>query len=57
MGLQQKLFVVVNPQAGKGRCAKLVEPLLAALGGPEVAAHGLTTARGDEARLSKEAIA
>ncbi len=57
MALQQRLFVVVNPQAGKGRGAQIVGPLLAALGGPTVADHGFTTARGDEARVTREAIA
>jgi diacylglycerol kinase (ATP) len=49
-------FVVFNPASGKGRGARLVEPVLAALraGGP--VEHGLTAAAGDEARLAREAV-
>jgi len=51
------VFVVFNPASGKGRGARLVAPLLAALkaGGP--VEHGLTAAAGDEARLAREAVA
>lgn len=56
MASQKKLFVVVNPEAGKGRGARLVEPLLSALGGGDAAEVALTRARGDEVRLTKEAI-
>jgi diacylglycerol kinase (ATP) len=48
------LFVVFNPRSGKGRGTRLVGPVLEALG-PETA-HGLTTAAGDEARLTAEAL-
>lgn len=47
-------FVIVNPRAGKGRGATLVEPVLRALAPVE---HALTQQAGDEARLTTEAIA
>ncbi len=51
------VFVVFNPQSGKGRGAALVTPLLAALRDAGVAAeHGLTTKAGDEARVTHEAL-
>lgn len=53
MASRAKLFVVANPLAGKGRGALVIEPLLAALGDPD---HALTNARGDEVRLTREAI-
>lgn len=49
------VFIVFNPRSGKGRGARLVAPVLQALGGG--VAHGLTTAAGDEARLTSEALA
>lgn len=51
------VFVVFNPAAGKGRGARLVGPVLAALspGGP--VEHGLTAAAGDEGRVTREALA
>lgn len=49
------LFVVFNPRSGKGRGARLVAPVLAALGG--TAAHGVTGAAGDEGRLAADALA
>jgi diacylglycerol kinase (ATP) len=48
------LYVVFNPRSGKGRGARLVAPVLRALG--VAVAHGLTTAAGDEARLAVEAL-
>ena len=48
------VFVVFNPRSGKGRGARLVQPVLDALG-PGVA-HGLSIAAGDEARLTAEAL-
>ena len=48
------LFVVFNPRSGKGRGARLVGPVLEALG-PETA-HGMTAAAGDEARITAEAL-
>jgi diacylglycerol kinase (ATP) len=48
------LFVVFNPRSGKGRGARLIAPVLQALGGG--AAHGVTTAAGDEGRLTMEAL-
>ena len=51
------VFVVFNPASGKGRGARLVEPVVAALtaGGP--VEHGLTRSEGDEARVAREAVA
>ena len=49
------LFVVFNPGSGKGRGSRLVGPVLEALGAET--AHGLTTAAGDEMRLTAEALA
>ena len=48
------LYVVFNPQSGKGRGARLVAPVLQALGG--ATAHGFTAAPGDEARLTADAL-
>jgi len=49
------IYVVFNPRSGKGRGARLVRPVLDALG-PGVE-HGLTQAPGDESRLASEAVA
>lgn len=48
------LFVVFNSWSGKGRGARLVAPVLQALGG--AVAHGITAAAGDCARLTAEAL-
>jgi len=55
--VNDRIFVVFNPHAGKGRGAQFVAPVLEALsaGGGEVD-HGLTRAPGDEARLAREAV-
>lgn len=56
--MSDSVYVVFNPQSGKGRGATLVEPILAALRGCGVdAAHGLTRKAGDETRLTEEALA
>ena len=49
------IYVVFNPRSGKGRGARLVRPLLDALGG--AVEHGLTEGPGDEARLAEAALA
>ena len=49
------LYVVFNPRSGKGRGAGLVAPVLRALG--TAVAHGVTSAAGDETRLTREALA
>src|SRR5262245_66069078 len=54
--MAERLFVIFNPQAGKGRGARLVRPLLDALSSAEVE-HALTAAPRDEERLASEAIA
>ena len=48
------LFVVFNPRSGKGKGARLVAPVLEALGGSP--AHGVTAAAGEEGRLTAEAL-
>jgi diacylglycerol kinase (ATP) len=53
------IFVVVNPASGKGRGARLLEPVLRALGeatGAPSIAHALTTRSGDEVTLARQAI-
>jgi diacylglycerol kinase (ATP) len=50
------VFVVFNPASGKGRGARLVEPVLAALSAGGPVEHGLTAAKGDEARVAREAV-
>jgi diacylglycerol kinase (ATP) len=49
------LYVVFNPRSGKGRGAKLIAPVLDALGAGT--AYGVTTVAGDEGRLAEEALA
>ena len=49
--------MVVNPASGKGRGASLREPVVAALSRSAEVDHALTTAPGDEARLTRKAIA
>ena len=51
------VFVVFNPASGKGRGARLVEPVMAALSAGGPVEHGLTRAEGDEARVAREAVA
>jgi diacylglycerol kinase (ATP) len=54
------IFVVVNPASGKGRGARLVRPVLAALSaatGGATIAHALTARSGDEVRIAQQAIA
>jgi YegS/Rv2252/BmrU family lipid kinase len=55
--VSDRIFVVFNPHAGKGRGAQFVAPVLEALsaGGVEIE-HGLTRSPGDEARLAREAV-
>jgi diacylglycerol kinase (ATP) len=51
------VFVVFNPASGKGRGARLVEPVMAALAAGGPVEHALTRAEGDEARVAREAVA
>jgi diacylglycerol kinase (ATP) len=55
----EPVFVVFNPQSGKGRGAGMVQPFLAALraAGVEKVEHALTAEAGDEERLTREALA
>ena len=54
--MSDTVFVVFNPASGKGRGARLVEPVLAALSAGGPVEHGLTASAGDEARLAREAV-
>jgi diacylglycerol kinase (ATP) len=55
--VNDRIFVVFNPHAGKGRGAQFVAPVVEALsaGGAEVE-HALTGGPGDEARLARAAV-
>jgi diacylglycerol kinase (ATP) len=54
----EPVYVVFNPQSGKGRGARLVEPVLAALsGGGAAVEHGQTSRAGEEAELARAAVA
>jgi diacylglycerol kinase (ATP) len=55
--VDDSIFVVFNPHAGKGRGAQFVAPVLEGLGSASGVEHALTQAPGDEARLAREAIA
>jgi diacylglycerol kinase (ATP) len=55
--VDEPVFVVFNPQSGKGRGASFVSPVLQGLAAASRVEHGLTTGPGDEARLTREAIA
>lgn len=56
--MSQRIFVIVNPRAGKGRGARLVRPVVDALSaqGAEVE-HALTTKPGEEGDLARRALA
>jgi diacylglycerol kinase (ATP) len=55
----EPVYVVFNPQAGRGRGAGLVQPFLEALqrAGVSQVAHALTTRAGDEQTLTAAALA
>ncbi len=55
--MNEPVYVVFNPQAGKGRGAQFVAPVLQGLLPAGRVEHGLTREPGDEARLAGEAIA
>ncbi len=50
------VFVVINPESGRGRGARLLEPVLRALGRDGGLEHGLSAKAGDEGRLAEEAL-
>ncbi len=55
--MAQRIFVIVNPRAGKGRGARLVRPVVDALSVPgTVVEHALTTKPGEEGDLARRAI-
>jgi YegS/Rv2252/BmrU family lipid kinase len=54
--LGEPVFVVFNPASGKGRGARLVDPVLSALGKNGEVQHALTARSGDEARLTRDAL-
>lgn len=56
--MSDRVFVVFNPQSGRGRGERLVGPVLKALSAEGLAPeHGLTLAAGDEERLTRQALA
>jgi YegS/Rv2252/BmrU family lipid kinase len=56
--LGEPVFVVFNPRSGKGRGARLVEPVLSALARPGTSVeHAFTAQAGHEAELAEQAIA
>jgi diacylglycerol kinase (ATP) len=56
--LAEPLYVVFNPQSGKGRGARLVRPVLEALSAAGVSLeHGQTSRAGEEAELARAAVA
>jgi diacylglycerol kinase (ATP) len=54
--VDEPVYVVFNPQSGKGRGAAFVGPVLQGLASARRLEHGLTQGPGDEARLTREAI-
>jgi diacylglycerol kinase (ATP) len=52
-----RVFVVVNPASGKGRGARLVEPVLQALKSGAEVEHALSTSPGDEGAIAEKALA
>jgi diacylglycerol kinase (ATP) len=52
----ERLYVIFNPHAGKGRGAQFVTPVLDALGDRRGVEHGLTSGPGTEAILATGAI-
>ena len=54
--MDEPVYVVFNPQSGKGRGAAFVSPVLQGLASAGRLDHGLTKGPGDEARLTREAI-
>ena len=52
----ERIFVLGNPAAGRGRGARVLPELVAALGSSGVG-QGVTSQQGDEARLVNEAVA
>jgi diacylglycerol kinase (ATP) len=57
--LDEPTYVVFNPRSGKGRGARLIEPVLAALraAGARDLDHGCTARKGDEEALTEAALA
>jgi diacylglycerol kinase (ATP) len=54
----EPVYVVFNPQSGKGRGGRMIEPFLSALrvAGVERVEHAVTVRAGDEQRLTAEAL-
>ncbi len=52
----ERLFVVVNPRAGKGRAERLAGPVLETLSRGAQVEHAFTTAQGHEAVLAEQAL-
>jgi diacylglycerol kinase (ATP) len=54
--VDESIFVVFNPHAGKGRGAQFVAPVLEGLAPASRLEHALTGSPGDESRLAREAV-
>jgi diacylglycerol kinase (ATP) len=54
--VDDSIYVVFNPHAGKGRGAQFVAPVLEGLGSAPRVEHASTREPGDEARLASEAL-
>ena len=54
--MDEDIFVVFNPHAGKGRAAQFVTPVLRVLSEGGRVEHALTQGPGDEGRLATEAV-
>ena len=54
--MDDPIFVIVNPQSGKGRGAQFVAPVLQGLAAATRLEHALTREPGDETRLAQDAI-
>jgi diacylglycerol kinase (ATP) len=55
--VDEAIFVIFNPHAGKGRGARFVAPVLQALSERGQVGHALSQGPGDEGRLATEAVA
>jgi diacylglycerol kinase (ATP) len=54
--LDERVFVVFNPCSGKGRGARLVQPVLEALRASGPVEHALTTVPGEEEAIAESAL-
>lgn len=54
--MSERVYVVCNPVAGRGRGRRVLDPLLAALRENGPVEYGLSNSAGDEARLARQAV-